>query len=54
MYIPFFQPFFDVTPLDPVDWVVILIIGSVLIVIDEIRTFLAKRVTFLKGLAGYW
>ncbi|MHA2226313.1 MAG: calcium-translocating P-type ATPase, PMCA-type [Candidatus Hodarchaeales archaeon] len=54
MYIPFFQPFFDVTPLNPIDWVVILIIGSVLIVIDETRTFLAKRVSFLEGLAGYW
>ncbi len=54
LYIPFFQPFFDTAALELVDWVVIIIIGSFLVIVDEIRTFLAHRVSRLKQLAGYW
>ncbi len=54
IYIPFFQPFFDTTALELVDWVVIIIIGSFLVIVDEIRTFVAHRVPRLRQLAGYW
>ncbi len=54
MYLPIFQQVFDTTGLNPFDWVFILSIGCILILIDEIRTFLAKRYPELKNFAGYW
>ena len=54
VYIPFFQPFFDTTALQLSDWAVIISIGSILVIIDEIRTFVAHRVPRLRKIAGYW
>ena len=54
VYGAFFQPFFNTTALTPFDWLVIIACGSILVLIDEIRTFLAHRVPRLRKLAGYW
>lgn len=54
VYHPFLQPFFETTSLELVDWVLIFGIGSILIIVDETRTFLAKRISSLRALAGYW
>jgi magnesium-transporting ATPase (P-type) len=54
VYIPFLQPFFHTTSLDLIDWVLIITIGSILIIIDEARTFIAHRFPKFRKLAGYW
>ncbi|MFX1517252.1 MAG: cation transporting ATPase C-terminal domain-containing protein, partial [Promethearchaeota archaeon] len=54
VYTAFFQPFFNTTALTPPDWIIIIACGSILIIIDEVRTFLAHRVPRLRKLAGYW
>ncbi|MHA2244444.1 MAG: calcium-translocating P-type ATPase, PMCA-type [Candidatus Hodarchaeales archaeon] len=54
VYIPFFQPFFKTTALELVDWIIIIAIGSILVMVDEIRTFVAHRVPRLRKMAGYW
>lgn len=55
--IVYFQPFqsvFHTTGLGLIDWILILSFGSVLIIIDELRTFLAKKIPRFRKLAGYW
>ncbi|MHA2173404.1 MAG: calcium-translocating P-type ATPase, SERCA-type [Candidatus Hodarchaeales archaeon] len=54
MYLPLFQQVFDTVGLNLFDWILILFIGSFLILIDEIRTILAKRFPQLQNIAGYW
>jgi len=54
VYIPFFQPFFNTTALNPIDWVVIIGFSSILVIVDEVRTFLAHRIPLLQKIAGYW
>jgi Ca2+-transporting ATPase len=54
VYSNFFQPFFNTTALTLPDWVIIIACGSILVIIDEVRTFLAHRVPRLRELAGYW
>ncbi|MFX1506193.1 MAG: calcium-translocating P-type ATPase, PMCA-type [Promethearchaeota archaeon] len=54
VYSTFFQPFFNTTALRTIDWIVIIACGSILVVIDEIRTFLAHKVPRFRKLAGYW
>jgi Ca2+-transporting ATPase len=54
LYLPFLQVIFDTTGLGIIDWILILFVGSILVLIDEIRTFLAKNVPKLHYLAGYW
>jgi Ca2+-transporting ATPase len=54
LYSSFLQPFFNTTALTPIDWVIIIACGSILVLIDEVRTFLAHRVPRLRKLAGYW
>ncbi|MFX0150446.1 MAG: calcium-translocating P-type ATPase, PMCA-type [Candidatus Hodarchaeota archaeon] len=54
VYFPVFQNIFHTTGLNLIDWVVILSFGSVLIIIDELRTFLAKKIPRLNKIAGYW
>ncbi|MFX1420686.1 MAG: calcium-translocating P-type ATPase, PMCA-type [Promethearchaeota archaeon] len=54
VYIPFFQPFFSTIGLNLIDWIVIITIGSILVIIDEVRTFFAHRVPRFRKLAGYW
>ena len=54
LYLPLFQGIFDTTGLGIIDWLLIIVIGSILVLIDEIRTFLAKKVPKLHYLAGYW
>ncbi len=54
VYVPFFQSIFHTTSIGLVDWLLILFVGSILVLIDEIRTFLAKKVPRLRYLAGYW
>ena len=54
VYIPFFQPFFSTTALDLIDWIIIIVIGSVLVIVDEVRTFIAHKIPRLRKIAGYW
>lgn len=54
MYLPIFQQVFDTVGLNMFDWIFVLFIGSFLVLIDEIRTMLAKRYPQLKNIAGYW
>ncbi|MFW9780104.1 MAG: calcium-translocating P-type ATPase, PMCA-type [Candidatus Heimdallarchaeota archaeon] len=54
MYLPILQPIFETTSLGIGDWVIVISIASLLIVTDEIRIFLAKRVPRFKNLGGYW
>jgi len=54
IYVPFFNPFFETVPLSPMDWVVILGVGSLLIIIDELRTFIAHKFPRFRHIAGYW
>jgi magnesium-transporting ATPase (P-type) len=54
IYIPIFQQIFDTVGLGLFDWIFIILVGSLLIIVDEFRTFLAKKVPRLKNLAGYW
>ena len=54
IYLPFFQPFFKTIALELIDWIVIIAIGSILVIVDEIRTFVAHRVPRLRKMAGYW
>ncbi|MHA1205979.1 MAG: HAD-IC family P-type ATPase, partial [Candidatus Hodarchaeales archaeon] len=54
IYLPMFQHVFDTVGLGLEDWIFIIAVGSLLILVDETRTFLAKRVPRLKNLAGYW
>ncbi|MFX0123184.1 MAG: calcium-translocating P-type ATPase, PMCA-type [Candidatus Hodarchaeota archaeon] len=54
IYSTFFQPFFNTTALFPLDWVIIIACGSILVIVDEVRTFLAHRIPRLQKLAGYW
>ncbi len=54
IYIPIFQQIFDTVGLDIFDWIFISLVGSLLIIVDEIRTILAKKVPRLKNIAGYW
>lgn len=54
VYTPFLQPFFNTTELTLFDWFVIIAIGSILVIIDEIRTFVAHRIPRFQRLAGYW
>ncbi len=54
IYVPFFQNIFDTIGLSIFDWLLIIVVGSILVFIDEIRTILAKRIPRLKYLAGYW
>ena len=54
IYVPFFNPFFETVPLSLIDWVIILGVGSLLIIIDEVRTFVAHKFPQLSHIAGYW
>ncbi len=54
VYIPFLQPFFHTKSLKISDWIIIITLGSVLIFIDETRTFIATRFPRFRKLAGYW
>ena len=54
LYLPPLQIIFDTTGLGLLDWFVVIFVGSILVLIDEIRTFLAKNVPQLHYLAGYW
>ncbi len=54
LYLPPLQIIFDTTGLGLIDWFVVIFVGSILVLIDEIRTFLAKNVPQLHYLAGYW
>lgn len=54
VYIPFFQPFFNTTALELIDWIIIIFVGSILVIIDEVRTFIAHRIPRLRKIAGYW
>ncbi|MHA1971952.1 MAG: calcium-translocating P-type ATPase, PMCA-type [Candidatus Hodarchaeales archaeon] len=54
VYVPFLNPFFDTMPLNIKDWVIIIVIGSILVIIDEIRTFVSHHFTKFKNIAGYW
>ncbi|MHA1214417.1 MAG: calcium-translocating P-type ATPase, PMCA-type [Candidatus Hodarchaeales archaeon] len=54
VYVPFLNPFFDTMPLGIMDWIIILTIGSILVVVDEIRTFISHHFEFLRNIAGYW
>lgn len=54
MYIPVFQPIFRTISLGIGDWILVLAIAGLLIVVDETRILLAKKVTRFKGLGGYW
>ncbi len=54
IYNPILQGIFDTTDLEVFDWLLIVVMGSILVLIDEIRTFLAKKVPRLRYLAGYW
>ena len=54
VYIPFLQPFFHTTGLRLIDWIIIISIGSILIIIDETRTFIAHKFPKFRKLAGYW
>ncbi|MHA1541999.1 MAG: cation-translocating P-type ATPase, partial [Candidatus Hodarchaeales archaeon] len=54
IYIPIFQQIFDTVSLGLFDWIFIILVGSLLIIVDEFRTILAKKVPRLKNLAGYW
>ncbi len=54
LYLPILQGIFDTTALGLIDWFVIIFVGSILVLIDEIRTILAKKVPRLHHLAGYW
>ncbi|UCG03950.1 MAG: calcium-translocating P-type ATPase, PMCA-type [Candidatus Heimdallarchaeota archaeon] len=54
VYSSFFQPFFNTTALNAIDWVIIIASGSILVIVDEVRTFLAHRIPRLGKLAGYW
>ncbi len=54
VYTPFLQPFFHTIPIGLFDWVIILVVASVLIIIDEARTFIASRYPRFRKIAGYW
>ncbi|WP_455463404.1 calcium-translocating P-type ATPase, PMCA-type [Candidatus Hodarchaeum mangrovi] len=54
IYVPFFNPFFETVPLSITDWMVIFGVGSLLIIIDELRTFIAHKFPRFRHLAGYW
>jgi Ca2+-transporting ATPase len=54
IYIPILQQIFDTVGLGLFDWIFIILVGSLLIIVDEFRTILAKKVPRLKNLAGYW
>ncbi|MHA2204164.1 MAG: cation-translocating P-type ATPase, partial [Candidatus Hodarchaeales archaeon] len=54
VYNTFLQPFFNTTALNLLDWAIIIACGSILVIVDEVRTFLAHRVPRLHKLAGYW
>ncbi len=54
VYIPFLQPFFATTGLSFIDWIIIISISSILIIIDETRTFIAHKFTKFRKFAGYW
>ncbi|MFX1282698.1 MAG: calcium-translocating P-type ATPase, PMCA-type [Promethearchaeota archaeon] len=54
VYIPFFQPFFNTIELNPFDWFMIIALGSILIIVDEVRTFIAHKIPRLQKIAGYW
>ncbi|PWI48002.1 calcium-translocating P-type ATPase, PMCA-type [Candidatus Heimdallarchaeota archaeon B3_Heim] len=54
LYLHPLQIIFDTTGLGLLDWFVVIFVGSILVLIDEIRTFLAKNVPQLHYLAGYW
>ena len=54
IYTPIFQQIFDTVGLGLFDWIFIILVGSLLIIVDEFRTILAKKVPRLKNLAGYW
>lgn len=54
VYLPLLQPIFHTTGIEIIDWVIIICVGTILVIIDEIRTFLAKKFPRLKRIAGYW
>lgn len=54
VYIPFLQPFFHTTGIGLIDWIIIICIGSILIFIDETRTFFAHKFPKFRKFAGYW
>lgn len=54
LYVPFLQQVFGTTDLELLDWIIIICVGSILVIIDEFRTILAKRVPSLRHIAGYW
>jgi Ca2+-transporting ATPase len=54
VYSHVFQNVFHTIGLELIDWIIILSFGSILIIIDEFRTFLAKKIPRLHNIAGYW
>lgn len=54
VYTPFLQPFFHTMSIGLFDWVIILVVASILIIIDEARTFIASRYPRFRKIAGYW
>ena len=54
VYVPVFQQVFDTVGLEIFDWIFIVLVGSMLILVDELRTFLARKVPRMRNIAGYW
>ncbi|MHA2073458.1 MAG: cation-translocating P-type ATPase [Candidatus Hodarchaeales archaeon] len=54
IYIPIFQPVFETTNLILEDWIFILIIGSIFLLIEEVRNYIGRNFAIDINLGGYW
>lgn len=54
LYLPFFQTIFKTQPLQIEDWLLVLLVSSFIVISDELRKYLSKRIPRLSNIGGYW
>ncbi|UCG04129.1 MAG: cation-transporting P-type ATPase [Candidatus Heimdallarchaeota archaeon] len=54
IYLPILQPIFETTVLFLEDWILVIMLSTIFVVIEEFRNYIGRNIPSYQDLSGYW